>query len=184
LDAAAVNSLSTADWLGFFAQLLVLSLLSVGGAITTVADLHRYVVTDKGWIDDSVFSASVALAQAAPGPNLMFVPVVGFQVAGLPGAAVALLGMLVPSTLLALNAARWIESRRQTRGVRAFVAGMAPITLGLILATGWVLMMAVTPVSLGVVITVTLTVLVSLKTKLPPVLWVALGAAAGAAGWV
>ena len=68
-------ALSAADLLGLFAHFLVLSLLAVGGAITTAPDMHRYVVAEHGWITDAQFSASVAIAQAAPGPNVLFVAV-------------------------------------------------------------------------------------------------------------
>ena len=86
-----------------------------------------------------VLTVGVALAQAAPGPNLLFVPVLGHAIAGLPGAVVALAGMLLPSTTLALFASRWGRKRRDTLGVRAFVAGMAPVTIGLLAAAGTVL---------------------------------------------
>ena len=74
-----------------------------------------------------------------PGPNLLFVAVIGWNVAGLAGAAVTMIGILIPSTTLALASTRWGAQRRDSRGVRAFTAGMAPLTLGLLLATGWVL---------------------------------------------
>ena len=60
------------DLLGCF---VTLSLLSVGGAITTVPEMHRYLVAQNPWLTDSQFSASIALAQAAPGPNVLFVAV-------------------------------------------------------------------------------------------------------------
>ena len=61
--------LGPADWWGLFVHFTMLSLLAVGGAITTVPDMHRYVVVQKSWLSDAQLSASVALAQAAPGPN-------------------------------------------------------------------------------------------------------------------
>ncbi len=184
----AVNELSAADWWSLFGHFLMLSMLSVGGAITTVSDMHRYVVTEKSWVTDATFSSSVALAQAAPGPNLLFVPVVGFQVAGLMGAAVTLLGMLLPSTVLALGASRWINTHREAIGVRAFVAGVMPITLGLLMATSWVLYQSLSTasdVSLlpGAVLVVASAVL-TWRTKIAPVLLVAAGAVVGALGWL
>jgi chromate transporter len=160
-----------------------MSMLAIGGALATAPEIHRYLVDERGWIDDTQFSAAVALAQAAPGPNLLFVPVLGHAIAGLPGALVALLGILIPSTTLALAASRWGERRRHTRGVRAFVAGMAPVTIGLLLAAGSVLAQPLASHA-AVWAVVAGAVLLALATKINPVWLIAAGAAAGAAGWV
>ena len=177
------TSLTAADWWGLFFHFLVLSLLAIGGAIATVPDMHRYLVLDKGWMTDEIFSSSVALAQAAPGPNLLFVPVLGFQVAGVMGALVTLLGMLIPSTTLALTATRWMQQRREAAGVRAFVAGMMPVTLGLLLATGWVLAQALRG-DLALIALVAAATLLSWRTKIAPVWMVVGGAALGAMGLI
>ena len=175
--------MSAADLLGLFAHFLVLSLLAVGGAITTAPDMHRYLVNDQHWITDSQFTASVALAQAAPGPNVLFVAVLGWNVAGPTGAAVTLLGIMLPSTTLALWATRWGAKRRDTLGVRAFTSGLAPLTIGLLLATGWVLTDPARGHA-GLMVLVALTVVVMLPGKLSPIWMVAVGGLAGALGWV
>lgn len=167
--------------LDLFVHFAMLSLLAVGGAITTAPDMQRYLVLDKGWLSDATFTDSVAIAQAAPGPNVLFVAVVGWNVAGLAGVAVTLVGSLLPSTTLALSATRWSHRRRESRGMRAFTAGLAPLTLGLLLATGWILTEPVRG-HVGAMLLVPLTVLGVLKTRLSPVWWVAIGAAAGAFG--
>ena len=132
-------TLSGGDWAGVFAQFLLLSLLSIGGAIGTAPDMHRFLVEQHHWMTNEQFSASIAIAQAAPGPNLLFVAVLGWGIGGLFGMAVTMLGILLPSTTLTLAAARWGEARRSTRGVQAFVMGMAPLTVGLVLSTGFIL---------------------------------------------
>jgi chromate transporter len=159
----------------------MLSLLAVGGAITTAPDMQRYVVGERAWISDAMFTNSVAIAQAAPGPNVLFVAVIGWNVAGLAGVFATLSGSLLPSTTLALSATRWGDKRKDSRGVRAFTAGLAPLTLGLLLATGWILTEPVRG-SVGAMLLVPLTVLGMLKTKLSPVWWVAFGAVVGALG--
>jgi chromate transporter len=179
--SAGAAALSPTDWWDFFLHFLTLSMLSIGGAITTVPDMHRYVVGTKHWLSDETLTASVALAQAAPGPNLLFVPVVGFQIAGWMGAAVALVGMLLPSTVLALSISRWTHKHRQAIGVRAFVAGMMPITLGLLIATSWVLMQAL-PQKPMVWLLVLGAAWMAWRTRIAPVLLIAFGAAMGALG--
>ena len=176
-------ALAPADWAAMFGHFLMLSMLAIGGAIATAPEMHRYVVGERGWLTDAQFTDSVALAQAAPGPNLLFVVVVGFNIAGLAGAAVALTGMLIPSTTFALTASRFAARNRETRGVRAFVAGMAPITLGLLLATGWILLEP-SRGHPGAVVLALITVAVIWQTKLSPVWMIAVGAVAGALGLV
>ena len=127
------------DWGGVLAQFLMLSLLSIGGAISTAPEMHRYLVDQHHWLSDEQFSAMVAIAQAAPGPNLLFVAVLGWGIGGALGMGVTMLGILLPSTTLTLAAARWGESRRHTRGVQSFVMGLAPLTVGLVLSTGFLL---------------------------------------------
>ena len=80
--------LGAGDLGAMFLHFTLLSLLAIGGAITTAPDMQRYVVAERGWLSDAQFTASVALAQAAPGPNVLFVAVVGWNVAGLAGVAV------------------------------------------------------------------------------------------------
>ena len=138
---------TTADWIGLFTHFFSLSLLAVGGAISTVSDMHRHLVDERRWLTDEQFSASVAIAQAAPGPNILFVALLGWNVglhaAGIPGAfaglALAMIGILLPSTVLTCLAAQWGYRNRELRAVRAFKQGMTPIVLGLLVATGWIL---------------------------------------------
>ena len=71
--SALQPALPLADLLGLFGHFLLLSLLAVGGAITTAPDMHRYIVAEHQWISGAQFTSSIALAQAAPGPNVLFV---------------------------------------------------------------------------------------------------------------
>jgi len=179
--------LSGADLLGLFAHFLVLSLLAVGGALTTAPGMHRYVVEQHQWLSDAQFSASVALAQAAPGPNVLFVAVIGWNVAGPLGALATMAGTLLPSTALTLVVARWGARRRETRGMRAFTTGLTPLTIGLLVSTGWLLARpyAVDGThALGALALVALSIATMLKTRLSPMWLVGVGAVVGAAGWV
>ena len=135
------------DWMHLFLQYLMLSLLSVGGAITTTPDMHRYLVDQNRWLTDTQFNASIAIAQAAPGPNVLFVALMGWNVGinsggfwmGLFGVLVTMLGIMIPSTTLTYFASQWGHRNRNLRAVRAFKQGMGPIVIALLIATGWVL---------------------------------------------
>ena len=172
----------SADLLALFGHFLLLSLLAIGGAITVIPDMHRVMVGDMGLLSDAQFNASIAIAQASPGPNVLFVAVMGYQAAGLAGAAATLAGILLPSTTLALAAARWSHARRDWRGVRAFKAGMAPIVIALMFSTGWILT-AQTPGWRHVLLTVAAAILVW-RTRLHLLVMIAVGAIVGGLGWV
>lgn len=149
------TTLSLADWLALLTHFLSLSLLAIGGAITTLPDMHRTLVDQHRWLSDSQFNASIALAQAAPGPNVLFVALLGWNVglnagggtqvgylawgSAFLGMLLAMLGMLLPSTTLTFAVSRWAHQNRELRAVRAFKQGMAPLVVGLLLATCWIL---------------------------------------------
>lgn len=175
------------DLFSLFLHFLTLSLLAIGGAITTVPEMHRFLVDKTGWLTDTSFTASVALAQAAPGPNILFVAVLGYNVAGLAGAAAAMAGIMLPSTVLTLTATRWARANREHVVLRAFSAGMMPLTLGLIIATGWLLALPFVRAEQhrwGTLALVAATILLTLRTRLGLVWMVLGGGVLGAMGFV
>ena len=177
-----MTTLTLAEALPLFGHFLVLSLLAIGGAIVVAPEMHRLMVGQLHLLDDAQFNASIALAQAAPGPNVLFVAVLGYQAAGLAGAAVTLAGIMLPSTLLTIGATRWAQARQHRIGIRAFKAGLAPITIALLAATGWVLT-AQNPTA-PVILLTAITALLAWRTRIH-VLWlIAAGAVAGATGLV
>jgi len=169
-------------WLALFEHFVSLSLMSIGGAITLVADMHRRLVLESGLLSEADFTAAVALAQAAPGPNVLFVSLMGWYSAGLGGALVSTFGMMLPSTTLTMAASRWVSTRRQWLSVQAFQAGMVPVTVGLLVATGWTLAPSTGhPVALALSAVVALLVW---RTKVPLIALVGAGAVLGALGWI
>lgn len=170
------------EWAELFGHFLLLSLLAIGGAITVVPDMHRVLVIQLGMLTDAQFNASIAIAQASPGPNVLFVAVMGYQSAGMLGAAAALCGIMLPSTTLALAAARWSHARRQQRGVQAFKSGMAPIVIALMFATAWILTVQVP--GWGQAVVVLVATLLVWRTRVHLLLLIAAGAALGALGWI
>lgn len=146
-------NLQPADWLQLLVYFLTLSLMAVGGAIATAPDMHRFLVDGHGWLSEAQFSSSIAIAQAAPGPNVLFIALLGWNLGlnaggstgplawifGALGVTICMVGILLPSSLLAWQASRWGQRNRNRRGVRAFKQGMGPLVIGLLLATGWLL---------------------------------------------
>jgi chromate transporter len=174
--------LPAADWLALLGHFLLLSLLAVGGGMTVAPDINRVLVGKMQLLDEAQFSSSIAIAQASPGPNVLYVAVLGYQAAGLAGALTTLTAMLLPSTVLALAAGRWGHARRQLIGVRAFKAGMAPVVIALLLATAWI-MAAETPGHAHLLVTAAAALLAWL-TRVHLLLLIAAGAVIGALGWL
>ncbi len=160
-----------------------LSLVAVGGIAPILPELQRQVVDVHGWMGATEFGALFALAQAAPGPNVLVVTLVGWRVAGLAGALAATVGMLLPSGLITwLVAGAW-QRFRDRPWRRAVQAGLVPVTVGLVMAaaailavaaaTGWVAWLVAASVALA-----------ALRTKWHPLLLLAAGTVVGALGLV
>jgi len=151
-------AMSAQDWVSLFLHFVSLSLLAVGGAITTAPDIHRYLVDEQHWLTHYQFTSSVAIAQGAPGPNVMFIALMGWNVGmnaatgitpqptmayavmlALLGVFVTMVGIIVPSATLTFFSTQWAHKNRELRGVRAFKAGLAPLVMSLLVATGWLL---------------------------------------------
>jgi chromate transporter len=177
-----VNTLPWPTLLELFGQFLLLSLLSIGGAITVAPEMHRWMVVEHALLSDAQFASSIAIAQAAPGPNVLFVALLGYQAAGLAGAAVTLTGIMLPSATLALLAARWGRARQHWRAVRAFKVGMAPITLSLVAATGWLL--AAPGANWPALALTAAAALLVWRTRLHLLWMIGAGAVLGMLGWV
>ncbi len=148
-------SLSLIDWFSLFINFFGASLLAVGGAISAAPEMHRFLVDEHHWLDDATFASSITVAQAAPGPNVLFVAVMGMNVGlgasggvqagwqawayGLMAAYTALMGMLIPSGILTLFITKLAHKHKDLSIVRSFKAGLAPIVVGLLLSAGYVL---------------------------------------------
>ncbi len=169
--------------LALFLHFVLMSLMSVGGVGAVLPDVQRYVVEVQHWLTAKQFADSFALGNAAPGPNMMYVALIGWQVAGVLGALAATLGMILPTATLTLGVVRWNALAPDTRLGRALREGLAPITIGLILASGWVLVRSADHDWGGYSLTVA-TIVIFTRTRLNPLWLVAAGALAGIAGLV
>lgn len=120
-----------------------LSLIAIGGANAVLPDMHRQVVEVHGWMSGAELARAFAVAQAAPGPNMLVVGLIGWQVAGPVGLVVATIAMCGPSCILAWIVAGMRERVAGSRLVRAAQMGLVPIAIGLVLASGVVMAQAV-----------------------------------------
>lgn len=140
------------DWLALFMHFMGVSLLAVGGAVTVIPEMHRYLVGEKTWLSELQFSDSIAIAQSAPGPNILVVAMLGWNIGintvppgymqywmGLLGLTLAMIGVMLPSSFLTYFAAKWVQSNKDSLYVIAFKQGLAPIVVSAILATSWII---------------------------------------------
>jgi len=166
------------DFSALVAHFTMLSLMAVGGVNAVMPEIHRYVVESHGWLTSGQFAAFYAISQAAPGPNALVVTLIGLQISGLPGAFGVTLGMYGPSSILAYQVGGWAERYAHTRWLKAVRSGLAPITVGLVLSSGFILARAVDSSWHGIALTA-VTVLLMLRTTLNPLWLIGAGALFG-----
>jgi len=172
---------------GMLGHFALISMMAVGGGVVMLApDIHRYVVDANHWITSVQFSAAYTLAQAAPGPNMLYVTLIGYWVAGLPGALVATGAIVIPPAALTLALMSMNGSGRFASWAgfgRAVRIGLAPVSVGLLAAGGWVLAGAAQAGARHLILAA-LTVVVVTMTRINPIWLIAMGAVIGALGLV
>ena len=162
---------------------LQLSLLAFGGANTVLPEMQRQVVDVNHMMTAHTFAALYALAQAAPGPNMMVVSLIGWNVAGFSGAMLSMLCVAGPASVLTYAVSRAWDRFRDAPWRRVVQKGLLPVAAGLLISSAFLLIRATTlDGSLGL-LTLAVTALL-LTTKLNPLLVLAGAAALGAMGLV
>ncbi len=114
-------------------------MISVGGMPSVMPEMQRYVVDVKGWLTPTDFMQAFAVGQAAPGPNILIASLVGWKVAGLAGAIVALLAMCFPAAVIAWWVAELWDRFKDSPWRLAIQKAIAPIVVALILSGGVVI---------------------------------------------
>lgn len=165
---------------GYFA---LLSLFAIGGANAAIPEMHRLAVDVMHWMSDRQFADMFAIAQVSPGPNIIIVTLIGYHVAGFPGAAVATGAMCGPTCLVAFLVARVWDRFKDKHWRIAIQAGLVPVSLGLIGASAFVLARAADNNVYAGAITA-ITAVVAFATRMNP-LWIFLaGGLLGLSGWL
>jgi len=180
------------DWFNLFKHFASISIASVGGPLVMLPEVHQFLVEQQNWLTDAQFRASIVIAQASPGPNVMFVALMGWNIGLNAGgfgwaafsAIICMVGILLPSSLLIFVTARWVQKHQHLRAVRAFKLGLSPVVISMMIAAGWLLATANTTMThdwpLWVVAAVT--TLIVYRTKVHMLFLLAIGAALGASG--
>jgi chromate transporter len=153
-----------------------LSLLAVGGVNSTLPAIVREVVTLRHWLTPAQFAQLFAIAQAAPGPNMLIVTLIGGHQAGIAGGLVATAAMILPAGILVMIVSKLWDRHRDATWRRIIQAALLPITAGLVLAAACVLIKQADDSAVTIIVTAIAAAL-SWRTKLHP-LWLLAGGTA------
>ena len=169
---------------------LGLSLFSLGGGNTLLAEYHHLSVEQYCWLSPSQFADLYALAEAAPGPSSMIVGLLGLGAGWPEGPGWALLSafgaeiaILLPSTLLMVLACLSWNRLRESPWRIAFERGLGPITLGILFAVGVKILQTADTNPPGVVASLVVCLLM-LRTRISPLWFMAVAGGLGAAGLI
>lgn len=165
----------------------MLSLLSIGGGNVVLPEMHLRAVNDNHWLTSGQFADVFSISQSAPGPSILIVTLVGYgaglHVGGVPGAIlgglIATAAMIVPAASLVYVVTRFWQKAQQSNWRIAVEKGLAPLTVGLILATSLVMSRAADHDWRAYLVTAVCT-LIFVRTSINPLFVVA---AAGAIGY-
>lgn len=121
------------------AHFALMSLFAIGGAMAVFPEMHRQAVDVSHWMTDRQFADLFAIAQAAPGPNIIIVTLIGYQAAGFPGAMVATLAMCGPTCVITYYVSRVFDRFRHAKWRIVTQAGLVPVSVGLFAAGTFVI---------------------------------------------
>jgi chromate transporter len=171
------------DLVALFLHFLALWFVAIGGPSTILPEVHRYVVDVNHFLTNTEFAEIYTLAQVAPGPNAMYVTLIGWYIAGWAGVAATTIPLMIPATTLTLFVGHLNDRYPNAPIARAIRRGLPPIAIGLSLASVMILMRAVNHDWRGYLITL-ITVAVVLRTSWNPLWLLAGGALVGVLGLV
>ncbi len=160
-----------------FWRFAAISLVSVGGATAVLPEVHRQLVEETGWLSARRFADLFALAQTAPGPNVIAFSLFGWELAGLAGLAVVTVAALAPAGLLAFAVSRALGRAAQSVWIARLKAALTPLAIGLMLASGFLLTQAAGRNLPALIVTVAAAALV-IFTRANPLIAIAGGAGA------
>lgn len=121
-------------------QLALLSSISFGGIPSVLPDIRAFVVVTNGWLTHQEFSNVFAVSQALPGPNMiLMMSLIGWKIAGATGAVAAAAATFTTPCTMYLVAYRLWDRFRDAPWQRIVRGGLAPLTIGLVIAGGSVM---------------------------------------------
>ena len=181
-------------YLDLFLGFLKVGCFAFGGAYGAIP-LIRDVVLSYGWLSDETLTYMIAVSESTPGPIMVnLATYVGSSQAGMLGAIVATLAVVLPSFIIILLVTALLKTALKNKYVQAALRGLKPCVIGIVLATGIYMVFgncfgAISSVTVNVqAITITALLVASMfgykhfaKKKLSPILFIIISAVAGMA---
>ena len=164
----------------------ILSLAAFGGGNATLPEMHRIVVEQNHWLTDAGFAELFAIAQAAPGPNILVVSLIGLQLTGIAGFLGVTAAFCVPPGVLMYGFFRWWQTHADAPWRSQLQEVVGPFAAALVLTGGGLILATATTASGNwtTVATAAIASVLALSFRANPLWWIAAGALAGLAGWV
>lgn len=121
--------------LRLFVSFFIIGLVSFGGGYGMIS-LIRETVVGEGWLSEASLMNFIAMSESTPGPLAVnMATFIGSSQAGLPGAAAATLGVILPSFIIILIIAVLLRNLLKYKGVNDFLSGVRPAVVALIIST-------------------------------------------------
>jgi len=167
--------------LSLFLKLSAFSLVAFGGINALLPELFKLSVTQEQWLNSQTFSDYFAIAQAAPGPNLMTVTLIGWHVSGVIGAVVATFAIAWPSSIMIFFLQRYIRGMQNPQKQKAIQFAAGALAVGLVLASAWQIALQINQGYAAYFLTIA-TIVIAVFTRWHPLYLIILGAALGVMG--
>jgi chromate transporter len=161
---------------GLLSVFAPISIVTIGGGQSAIADIHRQVVDVHHWMTQAEFVNAFAISRMTPGPGSLLATLIGWQVAGFWGAIIATLALFGPTAFLIYGVAHVWSRFQGARWQIALETGLRPIAAGMILAATYILFQAMDGGRLAEGIALASTAVLML-TRINPLLLLACGAA-------
>ena len=169
--------------ISLFLKLSAFSLVAFGGINALLPTLYDLSVNQEHWISSQTFADYFAIAQAAPGPNLMTVTLIGWKVGGVIGAAIATLAIAWPSSIMIYFLQRSIMGMQDFRKQKIIHAAAGALAVGLVLSAAWGIALQINSSTAAYLLTFG-TIAITLFTRWHPLYLIAIGGALGILGFI
>ncbi|MBQ9692654.1 MAG: chromate transporter [Clostridia bacterium] len=122
-------------YLELFLTFLQIGAVSFGGGYGMISMIREQTLS-HGWLTEEELLNMIAVAESTPGPIAVnMATFVGSTQGGILGSLFATLGVVLPSFIIILIISAFIRNLLKFAGVKAFLGGIRPVVVGLILAT-------------------------------------------------
>lgn len=119
-----------------FFEFFKIGLFTIGGGIAMIP-LIKDAVLSYGWLSETEFYSLVGICESTPGPIAVnMATYIGTNEGGILGGALATLGVVLPSFVIIILVATLLKNLMENKFFTAFMTGVKPVIVGLVLSVG------------------------------------------------